>query len=813
MKRKNILHLFVMLTALAACSAPGHEVNTLRAPAYPLVSIDPYTSAWSMYDNLYDGPVKHWTGREFPLIGALKVDGEVYRFLGQEDIELTPVAHLGYEVPWSGSYTFSEPSGAWYAENYKAAGWKTGLAPFATPGFMNSQTAWQTPRIWIRREVNLGDEIVGKRVFLAYSNDDNAEFYVNGVKVLDTGMECHNNAYVQLPDGIVKPGRNVIAATCTDTGGLACVDVGITVQENPDTELSRTAVQLLADVQATQTHYKFACGPVNLELSFSAPLFLDDLELISRPVNYITYTVASSDGKEHDVDIYFEAAPAWALDQPGQPSHSEAFERDGRIYLKSGSKAQTILSRRGDDVRIDWGWFYLSAADGNYGVGGGRELRQAFRSGRGFASSEGDDASGRMAIVRKVRSGKSDHILIGYDDVYSIQYFGENLRPYWNRNGDRTIFDMFEAAEADYAGLMARCARFDRELFAEAKAAGGKKYAELCALAYRQSIHAHKLVQSSDGELHWFSKENNSNGSIGTVDITYPSSPLYLRYNPKFAEYMMNHIYHYSESGRWTKPFPAHDVGTYPMANGQTYGGDMPVEEAGNMIILTAAVCKVEGSADYARKHWETLTTWTEYLSQYGLDPENQLCTDDFAGHFAHNANLSIKAILAVASYGYMAGLLGQDDVRDAYMQRARSMAAEWMVMDDDGDHYRLTFDRPGTWSQKYNLVWDGLLGFDIFPDEVRQKEIAYYLKHQNRYGLPLDSRETYTKTDWIAWTAAMAGSDEEFEAFIAPVWDFMNETVDRIPMSDWVYTDKPNFRGFRARSVVGGYFIKLLDK
>ncbi|MBO7372265.1 MAG: DUF1793 domain-containing protein, partial [Bacteroidales bacterium] len=96
-------------------------------------------------------------------------------------------------------------------------------------------------------------------------------------------------------------------------------------------------------------------------------------------------------------------------------------------------------------------------------------------------------------------------------------------------------------------------------------------------------------------------------------------------------------------------------------------------------------------------------------------------------------------------------------------------------------------------------------------PNEVAAKEIAYYPSRFNKYGLPLDNRETYTKTDWIMWTATMAADKATFETFIDPVWDFMNETVDRVPMSDWVYTDKPNYRGFKARSVVGGYFIKML--
>ena len=812
MKAKQVSRL-VLLMALMACQAPSVQRNALRAPAYPLVSIDPYTSAWSMYDHLYDGPVKHWSGSEFPLIGALEVDGTAYRFMGKEDVELEGVALMASDSDWNGLYTFSEPRGEWYAEQYKAIGWKEGPAAFGTPGFLSTVSPWLTEKIWVRREVELSADLSGKQVYLAYSNDDDAVFYINGVKVLDTGHRCHTNDFFPIPEGVVRQGRNVLAASCIDTGGNAYIDMGLMLQNEPPHVLETAAVQLYADVQATRTHYGFRCGPVELELTFTAPLLLDNLELISRPVNYISYKVVAQDGKKHDLELYLEADPRWAVDRGGQPSRSEAYEDGQGVWLKCGSKAQKILVKRGDDVRIDWGYFYLNAADGKVGVGTGNALREAFLAGSAFPATSGEDLAGRMALVRKVEDGKEDHVLIGYDDLYSIQYFGENLRPYWNRSGDKTIAQMFSEAEKDYPELMKRCDAFDRELMAECEAAGGRQYAELCALAYRQSLHAHKLVQTPNGDLAWLSKENNSNGSIGTVDVTYPSIPIFLRYNPEFVEYILNHIYYYAESGRWTKPFPSHDVGTYPKANGQTYGADMPVEEAGNMLIATAALCKFEGKADYAARHWDVLTQWTGYLREFGLDPENQLCTDDFAGHFAHNTNLSIKAILGIASYGYMAGLLGQKDVAEEYTATAREMAAQWVQMADDGDHYRLTFDKPGTWSQKYNLVWDKLLGLNIFPEEVAQKEMAFYPSVFNQYGLPLDNRETYTKLDWIMWTATMAPDKDTFEAFIEPVWRFENETVDRVPMSDWVYTDKPEFRGFRARSVVGGYFIKLLEE
>ena len=105
---------------------------------------------------------------------------------------------------------------------------------------------------------------------------------------------------------------------------------------------------------------------------------------------------------------------------------------------------------------------------------------------------------------------------------------------------------------------------------------------------------------------------------------------------------------------------------------------------------------------------------------------------------------------------------------------------------------------------------WDKLLDLKLFPDEVSRKELAYYRTRQNKYGLPLDNRETYTKLDWVVWTASL-GDQREFESMVEPVFDFLNETPSRVPMSDWYSTVDAKQKGFQARSVVGGVYVKML--
>ena len=275
----------------------------------------------------------------------------------------------------------------------------------------------------------------------------------------------------------------------------------------------------------------------------------------------------------------------------------------------------------------------------------------------------------------------------------------------------------------DYAALTKRCDAFDREFTRDLTEAGGVEYATLCALAYRQCFAAGKFVADANGQPLQFCKENHSNGCIGTSDVFYPMAPQFLLFGSSLAKSFVVPFMEYAASDRWKFPFAPHDLGTYPKANGQVYGGgetsernQMPVEESGNLLILMAAIAKVDGNADFAAKYWPQLTKWAEYLRQEGFDPDNQLCTDDFAGHLAHNVNLSAKAICGLGAFAQLCEMRGEQQLADEYRAIAKEFAARWAAEADAGDHYRLAFDKPDTWSQKYNLVWDRVLGWICFP-------------------------------------------------------------------------------------------------
>ena len=591
--------------------------------------------------------------------------------------------------------------------------------------------------------------------------------------------------------------------------------------------MSQTALQLTP----TRTSYTFEGGGVNLVVDFLSPLFPADPDVMSRPVTYVTITARSADRATHAVQVLFTADASLAVDKPTQQVTWSRSRLNDMTVLRASDFNQPVLEKSGDDLRIDWGYLLLAVPDqpgASASTQAEEDIQTEFAAARKLIADDLDfprRADRRTVLAadfdfEQVKNAPSSrHVLVAYDDLYSIEYLNRWLRPYWRRKG-ATTGELLETAERDFKSLEQRSRQFDDELTQDLRQVGGEAYAELAAVAFRQTVAAHKLAVDIDSRAMLFPKENFSNGCISTVDVIYPSSPFFLLFNPELLKAQLEPLMEYTETGRWRFPFAPHDLGTYPKANGQVYGGgerttenQMPVEESGNMLLMLAALAKIEGNANYANRYWTHLQQWAEFLRKEGMDPENQLSTDDFAGHLAHNANLSVKAILALGGYSILAEMTGRKSEAVTYHDLAREMAGKWINMAGDGDHYRLAFDKPGTWSQKYNLVWDKILELNLFPPDVAETEIRFYTAHLNSFGLPLDNRSAYTKLDWEVWTATLAANREQFNTLIAPLNRFVNESPSRVPLTDWYWTTDGKQAGFQARSVVGGVYIPLLAR
>lgn len=571
------------------------------------------------------------------------------------------------------------------------------------------------------------------------------------------------------------------------------------------------AEQISLDIDALSTTYVFEAGMVRIKAFFLTPLLPDDPDLVSRPVSYLKLTYESVDSAKHSVGFTVSVSEEICLDKAGQsPVVASEADISGIPCMRMGNSEQNVLNRSGDDVRIDWGYFYLAAKGKGASVTAGKTK---------YASDDGK----KTELTSLTASAEGEAlIMFAYDDINSIIYFGKKLSSWWNRDG-MTIEMAIEKAESSYDRLVKRCREFSDKLYIDACRAGGEQYAELLSLAYRQVFAAHKTACDEDGQLLFVSKECFSNGCAATVDVSYPSIPMFLHYNPEFVKGMMRPIFRFAASENWPYDFAPHDAGRYPILNGQYYGEkdgkhpmemQMPVEECGNMLIMAASVAVAQGNTSFIREHIDVLEQWAKYLIEYGQDPENQLCTDDFAGHLAHNCNLSLKAIMGLAGLSIIFRMLGAKRKAESYLKKAREMARVWLDTAKNGDgSYRLAFDREGTFSLKYNAVWDKLFGTGIFPAEAIQSELASYFRHVNPYGMPLDNRALYTKSDWIVWTATMFESDDDFRRFIEPVWRTYDRSPSRVPMNDWYDSVTSLMEHFQHRSVQGGLFIKLMEK
>ena len=572
--------------------------------------------------------------------------------------------------------------------------------------------------------------------------------------------------------------------------------------------------QTNVEIRPLVSSYTFENEKIRLVFSTWTPFLMDDFQLFSTPCAYLDTTISTLDGKKHDVSVEFTAYKEMCQGKKNKPVTKYTDNFEGTKLVKMGLYEQSPLNDSGDEYAADWGYVCLLGQENS-------ACKEGIRS---VASASG---------IKKVLFST----VIAYDDIYSINYFGQYLRGVWTEKFS-DIAQAMKYFKENREELLEKVQIWEKTILGDAKPFG-KKYQMMLSAAVRQIFAGHKLVRNGKGELLYMSKECHSNGCINTVDVSYPAVPMFLLYAPELVKAMMTGIFYFANSDLWNEEFAPHDIGRYPLACGQVYAlkphqhlvphkfsyktiykqkstsiympqFQMPVEECGNMLIMSYAYYIMTKDTDFLTEHFYTLSIWAKYLKEKGVVLDNQLCTDDFAGHSKKNVNLAIKGIMGLACFGKICEEL---QIGSDYGAIAQSYANELMSVcsKTDGGHLPFSVDKGDTWSLKYNMVWDILFGFALFPKELYKAEIDKYHKELNAYGVPLDYRRSFTKTDWMLWAACLDETKKTADLFSGRILSYLSDTKDRNCFSDWIDTKQAKQCGFDHRTVQAGLWMPVL--
>ncbi len=606
-------------------------------------------------------------------------------------------------------------------------------------------------------------------------------------------------------------------------------------------------VQTSIKTEGYSTVCLFESETLDLKVEFLSPLFIDDLEMLSRPVCYLRYEILPKK-RIKQAKIVFELEERIAYDTTLDERRKErvhgavlAFEKFETAYV--GLERQMLLSACNDSVGADWGYWYVSG-DNCY-------IKE--ENNRKFAVGENYFPSGFVTGEKT-----EGFFMLGFDDIIALNYFGRPLVGYYFRNG-KTITDALEEAYLDAYQTFARAENY-KSIYNQEWLSHGENYAKLCHASLIQTLGAHKLAYDyQTGKTLFISREHSSAGCAGTLDVSYPSAPLFLRYNPELLRGMLEPIFAFAKTKVWeNKPFAPHDVGMYPLCYGEFYslkneGGKyvdgiacmpwdsdlrhvtlpkiyqvkkdmdyyamhraMPVEESSNILLLAYSAYLEDGKTELLQEYYQIMKGWADYLVENGKSPSSQLCTDDFCGRKDKNINLTIKAVLGLYAFAKICKTVGKDG--SFYEKTAKELASFVEMFCKEKPYMPATFaDEHDSYSLKYNLIFDIYFRSNLFSKETFAKEVECYRSRMQPYGVKLYSemKVDSTKSDWMVWVACFSLDNSYREEIYTSIIRSMQDTKTRVPFSDWygVTDAEPCECVFRARSVQGGLFMPLIIK
>lgn len=233
---------------------------------------------------------------------------------------------------------------------------------------------------------------------------------------------------------------------------------------------------------------------------------------------------------------------------------------------------------------------------------------------------------------------------------------------------------------------------------------------------------------------------------------------------------------------------------------------------------MTFAYYKFSGNAEYLKQHYAQLQKWASYLIEYSLIPGIQLSTDDFAGQLVNQTNLAIKGIVGLQAMSLVAEVVGDTVSAANYSATAASYYEQWtyFAIDPSERHTLLGYEWRSSYGLLYNIFPDKLLDLGLIPQSLYDMQSEWYPTVGQVFGVPLDNRHSFTKSDWELWTAATC-SPSTRRLFVNAVAYWINYTSTDRPLTDLYetiddgsYPVSPSPVYFIARPVVGGHFSLL---
>lgn len=524
-------------------------------------------------------------------------------------------------------------------------------------------------------------------------------------------------------------------------------------------------------------------------------------------------------------------ATEWASGDRSQKVEWSYGTAGDTTYHQFARRTQAVFSEQGDQA--EWGdWYYAASnTDGlTHKSGADTDVRTQFVD-SGALDNAADSAYRAINdrypvfgfsdnIGRVGSSSKSSLFTIFHAQAEAAQFnTGSGLKAvpsYWleqhSKNEDALTF-----FHNDFKDIHDKSVELDTNVSKDAERVGGQDYVTILSLAARQAWAATQVAGTST-DSYIFMKEISSNGNMNTVDVIYPSSPLLMYFNPGWLKLLLDPVYIVMENGLWPEEFSIHDIGFhYPNATGHASEEtqEMPVEESGNMLILSLAYAQKTGDTAYLTQHYALLRQWTDYLVANTLIPASQQSTDDFAGALANQTNLALKGIIAIRAMSSIANLTAHPDDVTKYLDTATSYIARWQDLGINRaaspPHTTLSYNDPDSHGLLYNLYADALLNTALVPRSVYEMQSAFYPTIAEEFGVPLDTRHTWGKNDWEIWSAAVASESTRTE-MLARLAKWIGETSTNSPVAD-LYDAVTGGYGavpFKARPVVGGWFALL---